>query len=87
MTSSATSLSKGPTVATLTAIEKVLREESLPMSRYKIRQALGNRVGAPALDEALSYMAAHEMVYDEGPGGKVVWIRAPLATLTKLRGA
>lgn len=86
MASSAPALSKGPTVATLTAIEHVLRETALPMSRYKIRQALANRVGAPALDEALSYMAAHEMVYDEGPGGKVVWIRAPFATLTKLRG-
>jgi hypothetical protein len=57
------------------------------MTRYKIRQALENHVGAPALDEALSYMAAHEMVYDEGPGGKVVWIRAAAATLSKLRGA
>lgn len=87
MASSASTLPNGPTVATLTAIEDVLREEALPMSRYKIRQALANRVGAPALDEALAYMAAHEMVYDEGPGGKVVWIRAPLATLKKLRGA
>jgi len=86
MASNATSLSKGPTVSTLQAIEDVLRAEALPMTRYKIRQALENRVGAPALDEALSYMAAHEMVYDEGPGGKVVWIRAPSATLAKLRG-
>ena len=87
MASSAPPLSKGPTVSTLQAIEEVLRSEALPMTRYKIRQALGTRVGAPTLDEALAYMAAHEMVYDEGPGGKVVWIRAPAATLSKLRGA
>ena len=87
MASSASSFSNGPTISTLQAIEDVLRAEALPMTRYKIRQALANRVGAPALDEALTYMASHEMVYDEGPGGKVVWIRAPAATLTKLRGS
>lgn len=86
MATGASSLSKGPTVSTLQAIEGVLRAEAMPMTRYKIRQALENRVGAPSLDEALAYMAAHEMVYDEGPGGKVVWIRAPAATLSRLRG-
>ncbi len=87
MASRASTLAKGPTTTTLEAIEEVLRDEAVPMSRYKIRQALGNRVGAPALDDALAYMASHEMVYDEGPGGKVVWIRAPASTLSKLRGA
>lgn len=77
----------GPTVATLEAIEAVLRRAAVPMSRYAIRQALANRVGQAPLDEALAYMAAHEMVYDEGPGGKVLWIRAPLATRAKLTGA
>lgn len=77
---------KGPTVATLVAIEEVLRKEAVPMTRYKIRQTLGNRVGQATLDEALAYMAEREMVYDEGPGGKVVWIRAPAASLRKLRG-
>jgi hypothetical protein len=77
----------GPTVATLEAIEAVLRDAAVPLSRYAIRQALANRVGQAPLDEALAYMAAHEMVYDEGPGGKVIWIRAPLATHAKLAGA
>ena len=77
---------KGPTVSTLRAIEGVLREAALPMSRYAIRQALGNRVSQPTLDEALAYMASHEMVYDEGAGGKVLWIRAPFATHAKLAG-
>ena len=75
---------KGPTVSTLTAIERVLKEAAVPMSRYAIRRALANRVGQPALDEALAYMASHEMVFDEGPGGKVLWIRAPAATHAKL---
>lgn len=83
----AASVSKGPTVATLTTIEEFLRKEARPVSRYRIRLALGNRVGAGALDQALAYMAGHEMVYDEGPGGKVVWIRAPPRTLAKLRGS
>lgn len=81
------SSAKGPTVSTLRAIEDVLREAAVPLSRYAIRQALGNRVGQAPLDEALAYMAAHEMVYDEGPGGKVLWIRAPSATHARLRGA
>lgn len=77
---------KGPTVATLRAIEDVLREEAVPLSRYKIRKALGNRVAQPLLDEALAYMADHEMVYDEGPGGHVLWIRASAETNKRLRG-
>jgi hypothetical protein len=87
MASTRTSLAKGPTVATLRAVEDVLRAAATPMTRYAIRKALGDRVGAPALDEALSYMASHEMVYDEGAGGMVLWIRASAATLSKLRGA
>lgn len=78
---------KGPTLATLRAIEEVLRQEAMPMTRYKIRQALGNRIAQPLLDEALEYMADHEMVYDEGPGGKVLWIRTSAATHGRLRGA
>lgn len=78
---------KGPTISTLTAIEDVVRDAAVPLSRYAIRQALGNRVGQAPLDEALAYLASHEMVYDEGPGGKVLWIRAPSATYAKLRGA
>jgi len=77
---------RGPTIATLKAIEAVLRKESTPMSRYKVRQALGNRVAAPLLDEALRYLADHEMVYDEGPGGFVLWIRAPAPVHARLRG-
>jgi len=71
-------------VATLKAIEEVLRREAAPVARYRIRQALGNRIAQPLLDEALTYMAGHEMVYDEGPGGKVVWIHASDATRARL---
>lgn len=86
-TASAPASPKGPTVATLEAIESVLRDAAAPMTRYKIRQALANKVAAPMLDQALSYMADHEMVYDEGPGGSVLWIRASAATHARLRGA
>ena len=85
--SSSLTAPKGPTVATLKAIEEVLRKEAVPMTRYKIRQALGHRVAQPLLDEGLDYMADHEMVYDEGPGGKVLWIRTSAATRARLRGA
>jgi len=78
---------RGPTVATLKAIEDVLRREAVPMTRYKIRQALGYRIAQPLLDEGLEYMADHEMVYDEGPGGKVLWIRSSAATSARLHGA
>jgi len=77
---------RGPTTTTLRAVEEVLRRTAVPMSRYEIRKKLGDRVGAPLLDEALDYMADHEMVYDEGPGGKVLWIRTSGATLARLRG-
>lgn len=76
---------RGPTTATLRAIEEVLKAAAVPISRYQIRTELGNRVAAPLLDEALDYLADHEMVFDEGPGGKVVWIRAPAETLRRLR--
>ena len=78
---------KGPTVATLKAIEDVLRRVAVPLTRYKIRQALGYRIAQPLLDEGLEYMADHEMVYDEGPGGNVLWIRTSDATRARLRGA
>ena len=88
MTSStAVAAPKGPTVATMRAIEEVLRRESVPMTRYRIRQALGNRIAGPLLEQALEYLAHHEMVYDEGPGGKVLWIGADSATHKRLRGA
>ncbi|TLZ87800.1 MAG: hypothetical protein E6K02_02805 [Methanobacteriota archaeon] len=74
-------------MATLKVIEDVLRREAMPMTRYKIRQALGNRIAQPLLDEGLHYLADHEMVYDEGPGGKVLWIRTSDATRARLRGA
>ncbi len=77
---------KGPTVATLKAIEDVLRRAGVPMTRYGIRQALGNRVAQSLLDDGLRYLADHEMVYDEGAGGKVLWIRASAATRARLRG-
>jgi hypothetical protein len=77
---------KGPTLATLRAIEDVLRKKARPMSRYEIRNELGNRVAQPMLDEALAYLAEREMVYDEGPGGQVLWIRASAATHARLRG-
>ncbi len=77
---------KGPTIATLRAIEAVLRREAVPLTRYRIRQALGNRVAAPLLDEALAYMAEHEMVYDEGVGGKVLWIHTSDRTRARLHG-
>ncbi len=77
---------RGPTLATVRAIEEVLREEAVPLTRYRIRQALGNRIASPLLEEALSYLADHEMVYDEGPGGQVVWIRTSAATHARLRG-
>ena len=82
----AVSVSKGPTLATLRAIEEVLRSRAVPLTRYKIRQALGNRVAPPLLEEALSYLADHEMVYDEGPGGLIVWIRTTAATHARLKG-
>lgn len=86
-TATAVMARKGPTVATLRAIEEILRREAVPLTRYRIRQALGNRIAQPLLDEGLAYLADHEMVYDEGPGGRVVWIRTSDATRERLRGA
>ena len=80
-------VANGPTLASLRAIEDVLRAAREPLSRYAIRQKLGNRIAAPLLDQALAYMAEHGMVYDEGPGGEVVWIKVSPATLAKIRGA
>ena len=77
---------RGPTTATLRAIEEVLRKAATPLSRYQIRKDMDNRIAAPLLDEALDYMADHEMVYDEGPGGRVLWIRASAETLRMLKG-
>ena len=72
---------RGPTVSTLRLLEKVLRQSRNPMSRYEIRRYLENRIGQSLLDEALRYMSDHGMVYDEGPGGKVVWLTDDPETL------
>lgn len=76
---------QGPTVRTLRAIEKVLRDAGIPQSRYQIRKELGTGIAPRLLDEALAYMAEHGMVYDEGTGGTVVWVRTPARTRRKLR--
>lgn len=68
---------KGPTTSTLRTIEKVLKDAAAPVTRYHIRKELGNSVNQTTLDEAISYLADHDLVYDEGPGGKVLWIHAP----------
>ncbi|HEX9710842.1 MAG TPA: hypothetical protein VGB42_12860 [Candidatus Thermoplasmatota archaeon] len=85
MASRSTTVTRGPTVVTLRAIEEVLRAGGEPMSRYAIRQSLGNRIAQPLLDEAIEYMADHAMVFDEGPGGKVVWIQVSDRTRARLR--
>lgn len=54
------------------------------MSRYEIRKTLGNSIAQPMLDEALDYMADHSLVFDEGPGGKVLWIHATADAHAKL---
>lgn len=75
---------RGPTVATLRAIEAVLRQARAPLSRYAIRQALDKGISQALLDEALDYMAEHAMVYDEGPGGQVAWIQTTAKTRRRL---
>lgn len=77
MARSAASLGKGPTTSTLRLIEEVLRRAGVPMSRYQVRKQLDNRVSQPTLDAALGYLSEHDLVYDEGPGGKALWIHAP----------
>jgi hypothetical protein len=69
---------------TLRTVEGVLRKAAVPMTRYQIRKKLGNSIGQPTLDEALDYLADHDLVYDEGPGGHVVWIHAPASVHAKL---
>ena len=54
------------------------------MSRYQIRKVLGNSVSQPTLDEALDYLASVDLVYDEGPGGKALWIHAPASVHARL---
>lgn len=75
---------KGPTTSTLRVIQEVLRGAAVPMSRYQIRKELGNSVSQPTLDEALDYLSSVDLVYDEGPGGKALWIHAPAAVHAKL---
>lgn len=63
---------RGPTIATLRAIEQLLATTPGPLSRYRIRQDLPTKISAPLLDEALRYLADHALIHDEGPGGKVM---------------
>ncbi len=76
---------RGPTTTTLRAIQRVLQDAAVPISRYQIRKSLGNSVSQPTVDEALDYLASVELVYDEGPGGKALWIHAPAQVHAKLR--
>lgn len=69
---------------TLRTVEGVLRKAAVPMTRYQIRKGLGNSINQTTLDEALDYLADHDLVYDEGPGGKVLWIHAPASVHAKL---
>lgn len=75
---------KGPTTTTLRTVEKVLKDAAVPVTRYHIRKELGNSINQTTLDEALDYLAEHDLVYDEGPGGKVVWIHASAGDHAKL---
>lgn len=84
MGTTAETLGKGPTTATLRLIEDVLRRAAMPMSRYQVRKQLGNRVSQPTLDAALEYLSEHDLVYDEGPGGKALWIHAPADVHSRL---
>ncbi|MHB1261249.1 MAG: hypothetical protein ACYC2H_05990 [Thermoplasmatota archaeon] len=82
----AETLRKGPTLSTLRTVEEVLKAAAIPVTRYHIRKELGNSVNQTTLDEALGYLADHDLVYDEGPGGKVLWIHAAADVHAKLYG-
>ncbi len=84
MSPAAAAVRKGPTTTTLRTIERVLRDARAPVTRYHIRKQLGNSINQTTLDEALDYLADHDLVYDEGPGGKVLWIHAPADVHAKL---
>ncbi len=68
-----------PNLATVSKVQEVLRDAGEPLSRYELHKRLGGSVNYPVLDAVLNYFAALKVVYDEGPGGKALWIHAPQA--------
>ncbi|MCA1819206.1 MAG: hypothetical protein LC620_04010 [Halobacteriales archaeon] len=68
-----------PTLATVSKVQGVLEEAAEPLSRYELHKRLGGSVNYPVLDAILHYFSELKVVYDEGAGGKVLWIHAPKA--------
>jgi len=63
-----------PTLATVSKVQGVLTDAGEPLSRYELHKRLGGSVNYPVLDAILRYFTELKVVYDEGAGGKVLWI-------------
>lgn len=68
-----------PTLATVAKVQRVLKNAEGPVSRYQLHKRLRGTVNYPVLDAILGYFAELRVVYDEGAGGKVLWIHNPKA--------
>jgi uncharacterized protein len=66
-----------PTLSTLAKVQGVLEAADGPISRYQLHKRLGGAVNYPVLDAALGYFSSLKVVYDEGAGGKVLWVHNP----------
>ena len=49
------------------------------MSRYQLHKRLEGTVNYPVIEAVLAYFAQLKVVYDEGPGGRFLWIHNPAA--------
>lgn len=68
-----------PTLATVAKVQAILEAADGPMSRYQLHKRLRGTVNYPVLEAILGYFAELKVVYDEGPGGRFLWIHNPAA--------
>lgn len=68
-----------PTLATVAKVQQVLEKADGPLSRYAVHKLLGGTVNYPVLEAVLQYFVQLRVVYDEGAGGKLLWIHNPKA--------
>lgn len=68
-----------PTLATMNKVQGVLEAADGPLSRYALHKQLAGTVNYPVLEAILAYFVRLQVIYDEGPGGKLLWIHNPAA--------
>ena len=70
--------------AALRRIQDILEKASGPISHRQVQVRLRGSVRPEVVEAALGFLGSLNLVADEGPGGRVLWIHNPSPRMREL---